>query len=95
MELWVHVRPRSAREAVGGQHDGALRVRVTAPPAEGRANAAVCKAIARAFGVPGSAVRLVSGGRGRRKRLQIDGDPAGLEARRRELEGPAPAESEV
>jgi uncharacterized protein YggU (UPF0235/DUF167 family) len=48
-------------------------VRVTAPPDEGRANAAVCKVLAEALGVPKSAVTVVRGHRARVKTLEITG----------------------
>jgi uncharacterized protein (TIGR00251 family) len=85
MELEVRVHPRASHEAVGGLHDGALEVRVTAPPADGRANLAVCRLVARAFGVRPGAVQLVSGAKSRRKRLRVEGEPAALEARLRDL----------
>jgi len=50
-----------------------LRVRVTAPPAQGRANAALERLLANALGVPPSAVRVVSGERAREKTVAIEG----------------------
>ncbi len=50
-----------------------LRVRVTAPPVEGRANAALERLLASALDVPKSAVRVVSGARGREKTVVIEG----------------------
>jgi uncharacterized protein (TIGR00251 family) len=92
MDLEVRVQPRASRESVGGLRDGALEVRVTAPPADGRANAAVCRLVARAFGVRPGAVQLVSGAKSRRKRLRIEGENSALEARLRALaSGRSPA----
>jgi hypothetical protein len=51
---------------------GVLRVRVTRPPADGEANRAVQRLIARALDLPPSGVRLLSGERSRRKRFAID-----------------------
>jgi uncharacterized protein YggU (UPF0235/DUF167 family) len=65
----VVVIPRAARTAVGGRREGALVVRVTAPPVEGAANEAVMQAVARALGVPSSAIAIERGQRGRRKVL--------------------------
>jgi uncharacterized protein (TIGR00251 family) len=79
--FWIHVTPRSRRESVGGLHGDALRVAVTAPPIEGQANEACARALARALGVRRAAVRIDPGARGRRKRIQVDGDPEALEAR--------------
>jgi uncharacterized protein YggU (UPF0235/DUF167 family) len=63
------VIPRSARTAVGGRRDGALVVRVGAPPVEGAANEAAIEAVARALGVPRGAVAIERGERGRHKVL--------------------------
>lgn len=67
----VHVVPRASRAAVGGERDGALIVRVTAPPAEGAANAAVVRAVASALRLPAGEVVLERGARGRRKLLSV------------------------
>jgi uncharacterized protein (TIGR00251 family) len=81
IELWIRVSPGARREAVGGAHDGALRVAVSAPPLEGRANAACAEALASAFGVRRAAVALDPASRGRRKRVSIAGDADALAAR--------------
>lgn len=72
MLIEVHVRPGARRNHVGGSHDGALAVAVTAPPADGRANDAVCTAVAAAFAIRPSAVTLVRGHTSRRKTLRVD-----------------------
>ena len=69
----LRVSPRASRNAVGGVHDGALRVKVTAPPVDGKANAAIIKLLAKALGVPKRAVRIVSGESSKTKRVQVDG----------------------
>jgi uncharacterized protein (TIGR00251 family) len=73
MTLRVRVRPRASRDEIVGQRDGALVVRLTAPPAEGRANKALCRLIARRLGIAPSRVSLVSGAKSRDKLLQIEG----------------------
>lgn len=74
----VRVKPGAGREAVGGRWgDGALVVSVAAPAVEGKANEAVCKALARAFGVRARDVAVVVGERGRDKVVQVDPAPAG------------------
>ena len=82
----MRVQPRAARAAVGQwRADGTLTLRVTAPPVEGRANAAVGALLAAALGVPASAVRVVHGERGRDKLVRVTGlTPAEI---RRRLEG--------
>src|SRR5262249_33707871 len=84
--LRVRVQPRASRSAIGGwREDGTLTVRVTAPPVEGRANAAVGVLLAAALGVPVGAVRVVQGERGRDKLARVVGlAPADI---RRRLEG--------
>jgi len=74
MQLDVRVIPRAARDELAGVRDGRLLVRVTAPPLEGRANAAVCALLAKAAGVPKGAVSVVRGESSRDKRVRIDGD---------------------
>ena len=72
----LKVVPRAARDEVAGWLDGALKVRVTAPPADGRANAAVEALLAETLGVKRGAVRIVAGHGSNRKRAEIDGlDP--------------------
>lgn len=74
MELDVRAIPRAARDELAGMRDGRLLVRVTAPPLDGRANAAVCALIAKRVGVPKGAVSVVRGESSRDKRVRIDGD---------------------
>ena len=69
----VHVQPRSGRTAVVGRHGAALKLRVAAPPADGRANEATCELLARTLGVAPTAVSLVSGATSRSKRLRVEG----------------------
>lgn len=69
----VRVQPRASRDAIEGEWQGALKVRVTAPPVDDRANDAVRRLLADALRVPISAVTIVGGDRGRNKRVQIAG----------------------
>ena len=71
--LDVHVQPGGSRDGVVGRHGDALKVKVSAPPEGGRANAAVCRLLADAFGVSPSSVQVVAGARGRSKRIRFDG----------------------
>ena len=81
--LAVRVTPRSSRDAIEGVDDaGQLQVRVTAPPADGAANAAVVRLLARTLGLPKRAVRLASGSTSRHKRFQVE-DVGAAELRRR------------
>jgi uncharacterized protein (TIGR00251 family) len=69
----VLVQPRASRAGVGPIVGDRLRVSVTAPPVDGKANAAVIEAVAEAFGVRRAAVSIVRGETGRRKTLHIAG----------------------
>ena len=71
--LAVSVQPGSSTEGVVGFDDGVLRVRVKAPPIEGRANAALSKLLAGILGVPPSNITIVRGARTRRKLLLAEG----------------------
>lgn len=70
--LDVLISPRASRNQVAGVQDGRLKLRVTGAPVEGKANAAVAAYLAKAFGVPRSQVTLVSGSKGRKKRLAVN-----------------------
>jgi len=69
----VRVAPRSSRDAIEGEYQGALKVRLTAPPVDDRANDALRRLLAGRLNAPVSAVRIVSGGRSRTKRVEISG----------------------
>ena len=72
LSVEVKVTPRASRDEIVGMRDGALAVRVTAPPVDDAANRAVIKLIAKRAGVARSRVRIARGARGRRKRIEID-----------------------
>lgn len=67
----VHVMPNAAKTQMQGLHDGALRVRLHAPPVDGKANLALQTWLAQTLGVPKSAVELVRGATARRKQLRV------------------------
>jgi uncharacterized protein (TIGR00251 family) len=69
----VHVQPRASRSAIGRVHGDALRVRLTAPPVEGAANAALVALLADALRVPKRSVRIVAGETSRAKTVEVDG----------------------
>ena len=70
--LEVRVQPRARKNEVVIR-DGRVIVRVTAPPAEGKANAAVCALLAKSLGVPKTAVKVERGAGSRDKVVSIDG----------------------
>jgi uncharacterized protein len=87
----IRVRPGAARTGVGGDHDGALVVRVNAPAVDGRATEAALAAVAEALGVRRRQVRLVTGATSRSKVVEVTDAGEADEARLRELlGGPVP-----
>lgn len=85
----VRVAPRAARDELAGWRDGALRVRLTAPPVDDRANEALVRLLARALDVPRSRVELAAGGRGRNKIVRVRGMRTDELFRRLGLQEPA------
>jgi len=80
--LKVRVQPRASRDAFGGEREGALVVRLTAPPVEGAANKALVRVLGRGLGVAPSAVQITAGASGRSKRVAVAGiDAATARAR--------------
>lgn len=69
----VRVQPRASRSEIVAWQDNTLRVRVSAPPVDGEANAAVEKLLARALGVAPSTVSVVRGDRSRDKVVRVAG----------------------
>ena len=72
-QIRVRVQPRSLRTELGGERAGALLVRVTAPPVDGKANEALCRLIAQRAGVPPRAVTVVRGHTARDKVVRVEG----------------------
>jgi uncharacterized protein (TIGR00251 family) len=69
----VRVQPRASRDEIVGEWNGALKIRLTAPPVDDRANEACCCLLAARLNVPVAAVRIVSGARSRNKRVAVRG----------------------
>ena len=68
----IRVQPRSSRNQVVGVHDGALKIALTAPPVEDRANRDLVRFLARLVGVSRSRVHLVSGHKSRLKTIGFE-----------------------
>jgi uncharacterized protein (TIGR00251 family) len=78
----VFVQPRAARNAIVGVHGNALKLKVSAPALQGRANRAVERLLAELLDISPSAVSVVSGASSRSKRVEIrDLDPATVAVR--------------
>jgi uncharacterized protein (TIGR00251 family) len=80
--IHVHVQPRAGRTEIVGRHGNALKIRVTAPPVDGRATDAAARVLAGALGVAVRDVRLESGAASRLKRFRVVGVPAAAVAER-------------
>lgn len=73
VEITLYVQPGAKKTEIVGEFDGALKLRVLAPPVEGKANAAMLAFFAKRCGVSKSAVSLVSGELSRHKRVRVEG----------------------
>ena len=71
----VYVQPRASKTEIAGMHGDALKIRLTAPPVDNAANAALVEFIAGKVGVPKGSVRVVAGATARRKVVEIAGMP--------------------
>lgn len=71
--LLLHEQPGAAQTGIAGEHGDALKIRLAAPPVDGKANAALLEFLAKSFGVPRTAVALVGGAASRRKRVSVAG----------------------
>lgn len=69
----VRVVPRASRSEIVGEHDGALRVRIAAPPVDGAANEELVSLLARKLGVSRSAVTITGGHTAKLKQLRVTG----------------------
>lgn len=72
----VHVQPNASRSECAGLHGEALKIRVAAPPADGAANAELCRFLARQCNVSLSAVHILTGMSSRKKRVFVKGRSA-------------------
>jgi uncharacterized protein (TIGR00251 family) len=76
----VLASPGAGRDELRGEHDGRLKVSVSAPPEKGKANRALCNLLARRLGVSRSQVSVLSGHTSRRKKVLVErASPGALE----------------
>jgi len=76
----LSISPNAKRTEVVGWHDGALRLRLAAPPVDGAANEALRRWLARETGLPMSRIALIRGASGRRKQCALEADMHQIEA---------------
>jgi uncharacterized protein (TIGR00251 family) len=76
----IRVQPRASADAFAGVHDGALKVRITAPPVDGEANKRLLRFLAKQLRLPVSALSIPRGETGRSKQVLIhEPEPSGRE----------------
>lgn len=73
VSLSIHVQPKASRTRLAGLHGEALKLCITSPPVDGKANAAVIQFFAKLFKIPKAAVSIASGESNRDKRLVLAG----------------------
>ena len=73
VQVYIHAQPRARRNEIVGTHDGALKIKIAAPPVDDAANRAIVDYFADLLGVPKSRVRIVAGLKSRNKTLSIEG----------------------
>ncbi|WP_148715072.1 DUF167 domain-containing protein [Chitinolyticbacter meiyuanensis] len=78
--LSLHIQPGARKTEIAGLYDGALKLRLAAPPVDGKANEALLHYLAERLGLPRRALELKSGATSRRKLVRVNGgcDPAAL-----------------
>ncbi|EKD39519.1 MAG: hypothetical protein ACD_75C00379G0002 [uncultured bacterium] len=69
--LHVYVQPKASKSKVVGLFDGCLKIAITAPPVDGKANEEVVKFLARLLDIPGRNIAIQAGGQSRRKRVLL------------------------
>lgn len=69
--LHCHVQPQAANDGIVGIHDNRLKIRITAPPVDGKANAHIIKWFSKLFKVPKGDIAILQGELGRQKTLRI------------------------
>ena len=69
----IGLQPRGGRDQVMGERDGAVLIRISAPPVDGKANAALITFVAKTIGVPKGAVTIVRGETSRNKVIRVEG----------------------
>jgi uncharacterized protein (TIGR00251 family) len=72
----VRIVPRASRSEIAGEYNGALRIRIAAPPVEGSANRELIRLLAKKFKLPQNAVAIVSGSASKTKIIHLAGADA-------------------
>ena len=73
VRIEVYIQPGASKSEIAGLHDGVTKIRIAAPAVKNAANRALIEFVADELGIAKRCVRIVAGGAGRRKVLEIDG----------------------
>jgi uncharacterized protein len=73
VEVPLHVLPRAKRSEISGLHNGALKLRITAPPVDDAANRAIVEFFSKLCGIPKSNIHILTGAKSKEKILQLQG----------------------
>jgi len=71
--IQVHASPRASKNQILGLHGDALKIRLKAPPVDGKANEALIEFLSQTLGIPPRQITLLSGQTSRKKRLKLQG----------------------
>jgi uncharacterized protein (TIGR00251 family) len=71
--LKVYLQPKSSKNEIVGRYRDGIKIKVTAPPIEGKANEALIRFLAKEFGISPSCIEIIKGHRSREKTLRISG----------------------
>ena len=71
--FWFQIQPRSSRTEIVGFYGDAIKIRLNAPPVDGKANRELVRFLSETIGIPKSSIRIVCGQSGRRKLLEMTG----------------------
>ncbi len=78
--LTLHIQPGASKNGPAGRHGDALKLRISAPAADNKANEALIEYLCRAFGLPKSSIQIIRGAHSRHKVAEVDAPPARLAA---------------
>jgi len=70
----IYLQPKSSKNEIVGPYRDGIKVKVTAPPMEGKANEALIRLLAKKLGIPSSSIEILKGNHSREKTLRISGD---------------------
>ncbi len=73
IRITVFAQPKAAKNEVIGPHNGAVKIKITAPPIEGRANEAIIEFLSELFKIPKRSIQLYRGGTSRNKIFELEG----------------------